>query len=539
MAPSKPAEVGLRSCRRRRSSDRASRPGCSGRPGSYCRPFPPRRSCRPPDVRPPMLRWMFRDRRSWISACRLRRTSGSRSPAAACAGAATTAANRRSTSAREPRAATRRPGRHGLRPLHARSSPPCLWAYGRPTTRAAGGQRHLRKQVGGPSVTRADEESRSARAMGLSGTSAVLVPVSAHSAHIDAHPRTSEAPKRRPSVPGDHRFTRERSLVRNQPRPSSMVRRGWFLTPSHPAHSEPAAPVPCACVIGCFRARSSQPPSSEPARTCRRPRRPADRDDPAVALERHPVRAVGAPEVGRLPAVAGEARVERAVGVVAGEREVAAWAADATPTATILPFAWIATPLPTSRRRSPKSVVCMPSPEKLVSSEPSGCSGRARSRRRTACPTATILPSAWSATSRLVASPEVGRLLAVAGEARVQRAVRVVAGEREVAGAVGVTGRPRRSCRPPGAPRPSAPSKPAEVGRLLAVAGEARVEGAVRGCSARARSRSSPEPLRRPRRSCRRLWSATSDARSSPKRPKSVVCLPSPAKVVSSEPSGL
>ena len=48
-----------------------------------------------------------------------------------------------------------------------------------------------------------------------------------------------------------------------------------------------------------------------------------DRDDLAVALERHPGRPVGAPEVGRLPAVAGEARVERAVRVVAGEREVA------------------------------------------------------------------------------------------------------------------------------------------------------------------------------------------------------------------------
>src|SRR5687768_10627147 len=47
-----------------------------------------------------------------------------------------------------------------------------------------------------------------------------------------------------------------------------------------------------------------------------------DRDDLSVALERHPVRHVSAPEVGRLPAVAGKARVERPVDVVAGQREV-------------------------------------------------------------------------------------------------------------------------------------------------------------------------------------------------------------------------
>src|SRR5207342_1892111 len=58
--------------------------------------------------------------------------------------------------------------------------------------------------------------------------------------------------------------------------------------------------------------------------------RDTDCDDLAVRLDRHPVRLVvpDAPEVGRLLPVAGEARVERAVGVVAGEREVLACNAD-------------------------------------------------------------------------------------------------------------------------------------------------------------------------------------------------------------------
>src|SRR4029077_64598 len=62
--------------------------------------------------------------------------------------------------------------------------------------------------------------------------------------------------------------------------------------------------------------------------------RKARRDDLAVALERPPSRFVVAGEVGRLLAVAGEARVQRSVAVVAGEGEgvttqaVAAEAAD-------------------------------------------------------------------------------------------------------------------------------------------------------------------------------------------------------------------
>src|SRR6185295_5590438 len=49
-----------------------------------------------------------------------------------------------------------------------------------------------------------------------------------------------------------------------------------------------------------------------------------DHDDLAVALDRDPVRPVLGAEESRLLTVAGEARVERSVGVVAGEREEAA-----------------------------------------------------------------------------------------------------------------------------------------------------------------------------------------------------------------------
>ena len=123
----------------------------------------------------------------------------------------------------------------------------------------------------------------------------------------------------------------------------------------------------------------------------------ADRDDLAVALERHGVRAVDAPEVGRLLAVARETRVERSVGVVAGEREV---------TGEVVGVAAAANHhnLPVTLQRHP---------------------------------------------ARLVASPEVGRLLAVAQETRVERPVGVVAGEGEVAReVVGFAGSPDRDDLP-------------------------------------------------------------------------------------------
>src|SRR2546423_753271 len=145
-------------------------------------------------------------------------------------------------------------------------------------------------------------------------------------------------------------------------------------------------------------------------------------DDLAVALNRHRIRLVpgagfGGPEVGRLLAVAGEGRVERAVRVVAGEGEVVARATDHDD-------------LPVVLQRHP--------------------------------------PSRNEA-------PEIRYLPAVAGEARVERAVRVVAGEGDASErgpdrddlAVGLAhGRRRRA------------GAETEGGRPLAVAGEGRVEAA-------------------------------------------------------------
>src|SRR6185295_3344880 len=148
----------------------------------------------------------------------------------------------------------------------------------------------------------------------------------------------------------------------------------------------------------------------------------ADRDDLAVALERHPPRPVGGAEdeVGRLPAVPGEARVERAVGVVAGEREV-----------------------------------------------PAG-------RALTDCDDLAVALECHA--SRKVDAAEVGRLLAIAGEARIERAVRVVAGEREVVAS-------REAGRDDLAVAldryPGRPIEASEVGGLPAVPGEARVERPV------------------------------------------------------------
>ena len=79
------------------------------------------------------------------------------------------------------------------------------------------------------------------------------------------------------------------------------------------------------------------------------------------------------------------------------------------PTTTILPSVCSATPLASSK--PPKSVVCLPSPEKLVSSEPFGVvagegelDGAARVVEPVP-PTATILPSAWSASAFACRSP--------------------------------------------------------------------------------------------------------------------------------------
>ena len=207
------------------------------------------------------------------------------------------------------------------------------------------------------------------------------------------------------------------------------------------------------------------------------------------------------------------------------------------PTTTILPSAWIATPFASST--PPKSVVCLPSPEKLVSSVPSGCSGRGRSRgrRRPVQPTATILPSAWTATAVRPVGRRRSRSSACRRPRSSCRASRSgCSGRARSRCAMPHRGRPRRSCRRPGAPPPCASSEPREVGRLLAVAGEVRCRASRSGCSGRARSRS--RAARRPTATI--LPSLERHrVRGRQSRPKSVVCLPSPEKLVSSEPFGL
>ena len=107
------------------------------------------------------------------------------------------------------------------------------------------------------------------------------------------------------------------------------------------------------------------------------PTRSADHDDLAVTLERHAPGTAG-PERIQLLAVAGEARVERAVGVVADEGELAAGSMGS--------------------RRHDLAIVLK----------------HHRLRR--------------------ILSPKISSLLAVSGEARVERAVGVVAGDSKVVG---------------------------------------------------------------------------------------------------------
>ena len=215
----------------------------------------------------------------------------------------------------------------------------------------------------------------------------------------------------------------------------------------------------------------------------------ASRNDLAVALQRHPGRPVDVPtEVGRLPAVAGEARVERAVGVVAGEREVEpGHCRRSRPRRSCRrPGA----PPRSPRRIRPRnqSSVC----RRRRSSYRAvrlGCSGRVRSPRPSPKPTATILPLAWSATPLAPSlGAEVGPLLAVAREARVERAVGVVAGEREIraAGAVHEAHRDDlavRSGAPPPLPRRRVRSRSSACRRHRSSCRASR-----RGCSGRARS---------------------------------------------------
>ena len=177
---------------------------------------------------------------------------------------------------------------------------------------------------------------------------------------------------------------------------------------------------------------------SQPPRSCRRPAPPPRWPTSEAA------------EVGGLLAVAREAGVERTVGVVAGEGEVVV---------AVL-------------RRGPRDDLAVRLQHHAV---------------------------------RLVASPEVGRLLAVAGEARVERAVGVVAGEGEVVAVeLRLRRQRRRSCRRLGLP-PRFPDRSRRCPRSPSIACRPRkssCRASRSGCNGRARRRRRCGP---PRRSCHRL----------------------------------
>src|SRR6185295_7882431 len=128
---------------------------------------------------------------------------GSRSPGAACAGAATAAASRRSTPASEPRVATRHP-------VRVRAA--CGLSTLTPLPHLQDFQVNLPPEHGAVNVIQAGMPPSALRTSGrtpvqppaplLMGTRAVLVPVSAH---IRADRRTSthiRCARRRPSAPG-------------------------------------------------------------------------------------------------------------------------------------------------------------------------------------------------------------------------------------------------------------------------------------------------------------------------------------------------
>ena len=159
------------------------------------------------------------------------------------------------------------------------------------------------------------------------------------------------------------------------------------------------------------------------------------------------------------------------------------------PPTTILPSAWIATaPQP----QPPKSVVCLPSPAKSRVERAVGVvAGQREVAVARSSPATTILPSAWIATpSAAVAAAEVGGLLAVAREGGVERAVGVVAGQREVAAAASP---PPRSCRRPGWRR-RGPDRCRRSRSSACRRPRTRCRASRPGCSGPARSRSPRRP---------------------------------------------
>ncbi len=278
-----------------------------------------------------------------------------------------------------------------------------------------------------------------------------------------------------------------------------------------------------ACRWGC----------SERARSAAGPLRAPGGDDLAVRLDRHRVRSVDAPEVGRLPAVAGEGRVERAVRVVAGEREVGVAEPLPPPTTTILPSPWSATPRGSAAAPEVGRLHTVPG-EARVERCRSGCSGpmRTRSRRTRRRPRRSCRSTGSPLRSPRPRAPEVRCLLAVAGEAQVVRAVGVVASEREVAREAHADDADRDDPAVRLDRHPGRIVEVPEVGRLPAVAGEARVQRAVRVVAGDRESGASAAHGDDPA-----IRLDSHPGRVEPA--KSVVCKPSPEKVGSSEPSGL
>jgi hypothetical protein len=210
----------------------------------------------------------------------------------------------------------------------------------------------------------------------------------------------------------------------------------------------------------------------------------ADRDDLAVRLERHTGRHVVAgkvePEVSCLLAVAGEARVERAVGVEAGERPgaevgpVFAGEADHDDLAVALdrdPVRPVLEAIERSRLLAVAGEARVERAVRVVAGD------REEATLRCGADHDDLAVALERHPSRpVVEATEVGPLLAVPGEARVQRPVGVVAGEGEVVVTVKGVGTDRHDlaiglvggrCR--------AAQTEAEVSRLLAVAGERQV----------------------------------------------------------------
>ena len=237
----------------------------------------------------------------------------------------------------------------------------------------------------------------------------------------------------------------------------------------------------------------------------------------------------------------GEFRVERAVGVVAGEGEDRPDSLMVWPTTTILPSVRIATACAQPRRcRRSRSSACR---RRRSSGRASrwGCSGRARSRRRRIADSDDLAVrldrhpvrpgdrgrrSRWSACRRRRSSGRASRG-GCSGRGRSRRGGRC---------------RRRRSCRSPAAP-PRSRSRCSRSRSRSSACRRRRSSGRAsrRGCSGRA-AKSTLAPVASASPTTTILpsaWIATPLAPPQFGVQKPVVCLPSPEKLGSSEPLGL